>query len=64
MANVHYMKPEKGGEVIRVAANEWAKYRSQGYIFVTEADYRDQPKPEPVAKKKAKKKTAKKKTSG
>ena len=65
MANVHYMKPEKGdGDVVRVPANEWGNYRAKGYVFCDKADYDAQTAANAEVAKTASKKKAKKKTSG
>lgn len=63
------MQAPNGGRIRTVPANEWGRYRAQGYEFSTEKEYNEQQarggesaekvtvKPVPVKKKSKKKKS-------
>ena len=58
-----FMRKEGKEEIIKVALNEWGRYRASGHVFATEEEYNEQranapavADDEPKASKKKKKK--------
>ncbi len=61
MAGNHAFMKKKGGKIVRVPLNEWAKYRRSGYEFSDEEAYNaQQSEVVAAANKAAKKKVSKK----